>query len=117
MKEDEAALARVEELELNVVYAKMFAPSLDVVGKEKAFERFCTLAEEQGIERIHEVKYFTDEFTSEIYPSYLKTQKLYLTLAVVLPVVLIPALSVLIVLAAVRAKKRGRGGKTTQKIQ
>ena len=117
VKEDEAALARVEELELNVVYAKMFEPSLDVVGKEKAFERFCTLAEEQGIERIHEVKYFTDEFTSEIYPSYLKAQKIYLTLAVVLPVVLIPALTFLIVLAAVRAKKRGRGGKTTQKIQ
>ncbi len=48
-------------LSRELVYAKMFEPSLDVAGKEKAFERFCTLAEEQGIERIHEVKYFTDE--------------------------------------------------------
>ena len=49
-------------LSRELVYCReLEEPSLDVAGKEKAFERFCTLAEEQGIERIHEVKYFTDE--------------------------------------------------------
>lgn len=103
---DEALTARVEEVELNVLYAKMYEPSLDVTGKQKAFERFSELAAEQGIERMHEVRNFTDEFLSEIYPQYLKTQKIYLALAIVLPLLLIPSLTALTVMLVLKRKKK-----------
>ena len=55
---------------------------------------------------MHEVRNFTDEFLSEIYPQYLKTQKIYLALAIVLPLLLIPSLTALTVMLVLKRKKK-----------
>ena len=106
---DETLTRRVEEIAVNVDYAKMYELSLDVVGKQKAFERFTERVYEQEIERMHEVNGFTDEFINTEYPQYLGRQKTYLALAVVIPVMVASAIAAVCVVAVKR--KRNKTGK------
>ena len=108
---DETLTRRVEEIAINVDYAKMYELSLDVVGKQKAFERLSERAEEQGIERFHEVQNLTEEFIQTIYPEYLSKQKAYLALAVVLPVVAVGAAAA-ICIVVIRKKKKALHAET-----
>ena len=108
---DETLTRRVEEIAINVDYAKMYELSLDVVGKQKAFERLSERAEEQGIERFHEVQNLTEEFIQTIYPEYLSKQKTYLALAVVLPVVAVGAAAA-ICIVVIRKKKKALHAET-----
>lgn len=110
---DETLTRRVEEIAVNVDYAKMYELSLDVIGKQEAFERFTGRVYEQGIERIHEVNGLTDEFIDTEYPQYLGRQKTYLALAVVIPVMVASAIAAVCVVAVKR--KRNKTGRQSDK--
>ena len=82
--DDPQKTAFVEELRLNVLYARMTAGGFDVIDKEAAFEEFAPLARKLGISRPYEIAPpDMEEFIQTVYPEYLKTQKLYLSLIVI----------------------------------
>ena len=84
VKDDPQKTLFVKEIRVNVLYARMTAGGFDVVDKEEAFEEFKPLVKELGIERHHEIAPpYIDEYIDSVYPEYLKTQKIYLTLIVV----------------------------------
>ena len=109
---DETLTRRVEEIAVNVDYAKMYELSLDVVGKQEAFERFTERVYEQEIARMHEINGFTDEFINTEYPQYLGRQKTYLALAVVIPVMVASAIAAVCVVAVKRKRTRPADSRT-----
>lgn len=81
---------RVEEIEVNVLYAKMWETSIDLDGKKAAFERFQTLVEEQGITRPYEMAPPNmKEFINEVYPAHLKFIEMARNLAICVPIVVV----------------------------
>lgn len=52
--ENPQILYRLEEIKLNVLYAKFTEISFDTVGKKKAFEEFKILAQKHGVDRVNE---------------------------------------------------------------
>lgn len=105
---DERLTGYVEEIKLNVLYAKMFAASWNIAEKEKAFEEFKTLAVKQGVDRPYEIAPpDMNEFIEKTYPRYLSLIKLYISLCVIGGVALTggSAAAAVIIIRRKKAKK------------
>lgn len=88
--DNEVIRKRIEEIELNVVYAKMWETSFDIKGKKEAFERFQTLVVEQGITRPYEtVPPNMDEFINEVYPAHLQFVEMAKILTICVPIIVV----------------------------
>ena len=117
VKDDPQKTLFVKEIRVNVLYARMTAGGFDVVDKEEAFEEFKPLVKELGIERHHEIAPpYIDEYIDSVYPEYLKTQKIHLTLIVVSAAIGatgIVAAAVLIPRAVKKRRKRSNDDQTS----
>ena len=96
----------VEEIRINVLYAKMYENSWNIMQKEEAFKEFCVLVEKHGIERPFEIAPpYMDEFIADTYPDYLNLIRLYIALCILGAVAVITAACVVAVVIKKRRKK------------
>ena len=100
-------LYRLEEIKINILYAKMYESSFDFKGKEQAFSEFSELVKKHNIDRVNEWKKPSmDEFLNSGYESYLVGQKLILSSIVILPFVVVGLITLSIVLILKYKKKK-----------
>lgn len=80
---------RLDEIKINVLYAKMTAAGLNIFEKQKAFEEFKLLADELDIARHTETRWTMDDFVNVIYPKKLSGIKWGIAgIAVGIPIVI-----------------------------
>lgn len=73
----------VEEIRINVLYAKMYENSWNLAEKQEAFAEFTSLVRKHGVERPYEVAPpDMEEFLNKTYPTHLSLIKLYISLTV-----------------------------------
>ena len=107
VKGDDELTKFVEEIRINVLYAKMYENSWDFLEKEKAFEEFKTLVAKHGIERPYEVAPpDMNEFVNDTYPMQLTLIKLYVSLCVIGGIALVAAGITVSVIVIKRRKKK-----------
>lgn len=107
VKGDDELTKFVEEIRINVLYAKLYENSWDFLEKEKAFEEFKTLVVKHGIERPYEVAPpDMNEFINDTYPMQLTLIKLYVSLCVIGGIALIAAGITVSVIVIKRRKKK-----------
>lgn len=91
---DSAIKTRLEEIKINVLYAKMHENSFDFKGKEAAKKQFKELAEKHTIVRVQESKEPTlHSYLDHDYAKYIAGQKFGLSMAIILPVLSVAAIT------------------------
>lgn len=105
--DDAIKVGFVEEIRINVLYAKMYCQGWNVNEKEEAFEEFTALVTKHGIERPYEIAPpDMEEFLSDTYPKYLSIIKLWISLSVIGGVVFVCVLIAIPVIIARRKRRK-----------
>lgn len=105
-KDNKLIVEMLEEIKINVLYAKMTALGLNVFQKQEAFEEFKVLANKFDISRHTEVGVTMNEFITSVYQKTLVNIKVYIALISVLPAVTIGAVGGIVLLILKRKKSR-----------
>lgn len=104
---DERLTGYVEEIRINVLYAKMYENSWNISEKQAAFDEFSALVEKHGIERPYEIAPpYMDEFIEKIYPGHIALTGFYIFLCVFGGAVAISA-AIAVPLVVKRRKSKG----------
>lgn len=70
-KDNIAIVDRLQEIKINVLYARMMSSGVNIIQKKEAFEEFKILASKFDIQRHTEVGVKMDEFITTVYPKKL----------------------------------------------
>lgn len=101
--DDKVIVKRLEEIKINILYAKLSEPSWNVFEKEEIFKEFKVLVENHDIERPYEVGATMDEFVKSVYPSELQNIKLKIILVSTVPLL---SLGIIITLILIYKKSK-----------
>lgn len=105
-KDDEIIANRLEEIKINVLYAKMTCFSLNISQKKQAFEEFQVLVKKHDIKRCRETDNIVD-FINVEYPKYLTNVKLIISAIVIVPI-LIAAVAATVIVLVKRKKNKNK---------
>lgn len=104
-KDNAEITERIEEIQVNVLYAKMTAAGLNVFEKREAFEEFKPLVQKLEIARHTEVGMTMTEFIEKEYPKTLTKINLAIAAIAIVPVLIIGGITAGIL---IYRKKRGK---------